>query len=185
MVRHSISAGIFLRCGFEHLVDRARAKVLTRPSSAALFRCAFGSITRALMLQMNMRELPMASELRKVESLFAELVGGELCVFPEHRQPLNAPDTLGVYIIYSPRGRVLHVGRTPRAKGGLAQRLRNHMYGSSSFKYYYLDGDGSKLRGKYKFRYVEVSDGRIRALLEAYAVGHLCPAHLGLGSAPA
>ena len=67
------------------------------------------------------------------------------------------------------------------AKGGLAQRLRDHLSGSSSFKYHYLNGDGSILRNNYQFRCVEVENPRIRTLLEAYAIGHLCPQHLGLG----
>ena len=41
----------------------------------------------------------------------------------------------GVYIIYSPNGRVTHVGRTVRGKRGLRQRLNNHLHGASSFVY--------------------------------------------------
>ncbi len=123
----------------------------------------------------------MKTEFETVEELFNTLTNVEASVFPELRGKLNAPDAQGVYVIYDPKGHVVHVGRTPKAKGGIAQRLRNHMSGSSSFKYYYLDGDGSKLRGKFKFRCIAVKNPRIRALLEAYAVGRLCPKHLGLG----
>lgn len=123
----------------------------------------------------------MSSEIKTVEIFFSKLLSANLTVFPEFRQPLNAPSTQGVYIIYDPQGTVVHVGRTPKAKGGLAQRLRDHLSGSSSFKYHYLNGDGSILRNNYQFRCVEVENPRIRALLEAYAIGHLCPQHLGLG----
>jgi hypothetical protein len=34
---------------------------------------------------------------------------------------------------------------------------------------------------RYKFRCVVVENPRLRALLESYATGQLCPAHLGLG----
>ena len=75
------------------------------------------------------------------------------------------------------------MGATPRAAGGIAQRLQNHMQTLSSFTLNYLplNGDGSKLRAGYSFKCVVVSSNRLRALLEAYAIGHLCPLHLGLG----
>ncbi|MCK4403819.1 MAG: hypothetical protein KAW02_01890 [candidate division Zixibacteria bacterium] len=77
--------------------------------------------------------------------------------------------------------RVVHVGRTRKAKDGIHQRLKNHLYGRSSFADHCLSGKGSKLRRGYKYRYLEVENGRERALLESYAIGHLCPLHLGLG----
>jgi hypothetical protein len=55
--------------------------------------------------------------------------------------------------------------------------------GRSSFTYYFLDGDGSRLREGYSYQYLEVADARHRALLEALAVGWLCPAYLGVGQA--
>ena len=124
----------------------------------------------------------MKRESKAVSALFAKLMQAPLQKFPEPRQKLNAPDRQGVYLIYGPRGKVLHVGRTPRAKGGIAQRLRSHLSGNSSFAIRYLDRDGSILRDKHKFRCLAVANPRRRALLEAYAIGHLCPAHLGLGS---
>jgi hypothetical protein len=44
-----------------------------------------------------------------------------------------------------------------------------------------FNGDGSRLRGRYKFRCIVVRSDRQRALLEAYAIGFLCPAHMGTG----
>ncbi len=123
----------------------------------------------------------MTREQKAVRALFTELMRSSLQTFPAFQGELNAPDRQGVYVIYDPRGKVAHVGRTPKAKGGIAQRLRNHMSASSSFTNQYLKGDGSKLRGKYKFRCIVVNDRRRRAFLEAYAIGHLCPAHIGLG----
>lgn len=124
----------------------------------------------------------MKRETETVSALFAELMRSPLQLFPEFGQRLIAPDRRGVYVIYGPRGKVLHVGRTPSAKGGIAQRLGSHMAANSSFTKKYLRGDGSKLRGKCKFRCIVVKNPRLRALLEAYATCHLCPAHLGLGS---
>src|SRR3970040_2734550 len=91
--------------------------------------------------------------------------------FPAAKQPLDAPTDKGVYVIYNPEGDVLHVGRTPRARQGIRQRLRDHLATRSSFTLQYLDRDGSKLRTGYKFRCLCVESPRLRALLEAYAVG--------------
>ena len=126
-------------------------------------------------VEKNMREP------EKVEALFIELIRSPQRMFPPLRGQLDAPDRQGVYVIYDPRGKVVHVGRTPRAAGGIAQRLRNHMNASSSFTKKYLKGGGSRLRGKFKFRCIVVRNRRQRALLEAYAIGRLCPAHIGLG----
>jgi len=35
----------------------------------------------------------------------------------------------------------------------------------------------------YTYQYLEVTDPRQRALVECYAAGVLCPAHLGVGQA--
>ena len=116
-----------------------------------------------------------------VKALFIELEGSPLETFPALRGELKAPCVQGVYVIYGPLGRVAHVGRTLRAKGGIAQRLRSHMSGTSSFAKISLKGKGSKLRCKYKFRSIKVVNPRRRALLEAFATGRLCPTHIGLG----
>lgn len=123
----------------------------------------------------------MTREQKKVKALYAKLIGSPLQTFPAQGGKLNAPKGQGVYVIYNSRGRVAHVGRTPRAMGGIEQRLRDHLTGNSSFVKAQFNRDGSKLRGKYKFRCIEVRDKRRRALLEAYAIGSLCPIHIGLG----
>jgi len=124
-------------------------------------------------------------EPEAVKVLFDKLMRKPLRTFPKLRKSLHAPCLQGVYVIHDPRGRdVLHVGRTHRAKGGIAQRLKDHLGSRSSFVRGYkpLEGDGSRLRqGKFKFRYLAVDSPRQRALLEAHATGHLCPAHLGEG----
>ena len=126
--------------------------------------------------------LEQKREHERVKALFTELMDKPLQTFPPLRGELKAPDQRGVYVIYLPRGKkVLHVGRTPRAQGGIAQRLRDHMSGNSSFVIQYLDRDGSKLRGKYKFHCIVVDNPERRAFLEAYATGQLCPDHIGLG----
>ena len=94
---------------------------------------------------------------------------------------MEAPEAQGVYLIYGPKGRLLHVGRTPRAKRGLAQRLRDHLNGASSFVNQYLGGVGYRLRQGYAYKFLVVRNRRHRAILEALAIGALCPAHIGLG----
>src|SRR6266851_8863976 len=119
-------------------------------------------------------------EQKRVRALFTELLKKHKQEFPVQRRKLDAPHGRGVYVIYTRRGRVVHVGGTPRGKGGIAQRLRDHMHGASSFTAKYLKGKGSKLRLGYAYRCLVVRKRRHRALLEAYAIGQLCPAHIGL-----
>lgn len=120
-------------------------------------------------------------ERLKVKKLFAKLCTQPICRFPKKRKQLMAPTKPGVYVIRK-SGVVLHVGRTLRGKRGLYQRLKDHLYGSSSFTYKYLKGRGTVLRdGKHTYQSLVVKNTRIRALLEAYAIGTLCPKHIGLG----
>lgn len=123
----------------------------------------------------------MNSECQEVKKLFDEIVAQPKLKFPQHRQTLEAPSKQGVYIIRKDET-VLHVGRTLRRKGGLHQRLKDHLHGSSSFTNEYLKGEGATLReGGYTYQYFVLENPRKRALLEAYAVGTLCPEHIGLG----
>ena len=123
----------------------------------------------------------MLQEFSSIRKLYRRLLRTRLITFPNMGEQLLVPDKHGVYIIYAPRGTVLHVGRTLRGKRGLRQRLTNHLHGNSSFTEKYLRGKGSRLRGTHKFVFVEVANPRLRALLEAFAVGCLCPKHLGVG----
>ena len=120
-------------------------------------------------------------EPQTIRCLLEELLRSDAHHFPPEREHLEAPTEQGVYIIYDPEGRVAHVGRTPRAQNGLRQRLKNHLQGKSSFVRSYLAGDGSKLRQRFQYKYLIIPDPRERALVEALAVGTLCPLHLGLG----
>jgi hypothetical protein len=72
-----------------------------------------------------------------------------------------------------------------RAKKGIRQRLGNHLQTQSSFtaKYPPLKGRGTNLRQRYSYKFLEVGDQRQLMLLEAYAVGCLCPEHIGLHQA--
>lgn len=123
----------------------------------------------------------MNPELRKMQILFKALLCQKSCCFPKPDERLEAPIEQGVYVIYDAKQVVVHVGKTSKAKGGLKQRLGNHMQGKSSFARKYLKGEGRKLRGKYTFKYILVSDPRLRTLFEAYVTSHLCPKHLGVG----
>lgn len=122
----------------------------------------------------------MTRERQKIEKLFAELCKEPMCQFPQKREQLIAPSERGAYVIRK-GDIVLHVGRTPRGKNGLHQRLKNHLYGSSSFTKKYLKGNGAVLRDGHTYQFLVVEDTRLRALLEAYATGMLCPQHIGLG----
>jgi hypothetical protein len=120
-------------------------------------------------------------EQKTIKKWFETLIGARLCDFPKRGERLDAPKERGVYVIYDPREKVAHVGATPRGKGGIHQRLTNHLHGQSSFIKKCFKGDGSKLRDGFSYRCLPVEDDRLRALLEAYAIGYLCPKHIGLG----
>jgi hypothetical protein len=131
----------------------------------------------------------MSHETQAVSKLFGKLMACPLHRFPSPRAPVDAPAEPGVYVIYGPRGKTLHVGDTYRGRRGLCQRLGNHLSGQSSFtnKSVFLERHGSTLkercawlRKNCSYRYLVVHDHRMRILLEAYAIGHLCPDHIGL-----
>jgi len=120
------------------------------------------------------------NESNIILKLHLRLISSKQYIFPKTGQ-INVNANHGVYIIYSPRNIVLHVGTTKRAKGGLNQRLYNHLTGASSFSNAYLKKKNISLRNSYKYRYLEVKDSRKRALLEALSIGLLCPKHIGTG----
>lgn len=129
----------------------------------------------------------MMAELKKVTrerelvaEFYGKLIASPLVIFPA--KGLEAPMQQGVYVIYSPNGQVLHVGSTPSGFQGILQRLKDHLHKASSFTLVHLKGNGAILRSGYGFRCVVVKDHRLRALLEHYTIGHLCPAHLGLSN---
>lgn len=123
----------------------------------------------------------MSQEYRAVKELFSKLLEQPKTSFPQPRNILDAPKAQGVYIIRKNHS-VLHVGRTYRGKDGIKQRLKNHLQASSSFANDYLNGNGAILREKgYTYQHFVVNDPRKRALLEAYAIGMLCPKHVGIG----
>jgi hypothetical protein len=122
----------------------------------------------------------MISERQKVEELFTALCKQPMLQFPQDHKKLQATSEPGVYVIRN-GDIVLHVGRTLRGKEGLRQRLKNHLHGASSFANEYLKGNGAALRKGHTHQSLVVEDARLRALLEAYAIGTLCPKHIGLG----
>lgn len=124
----------------------------------------------------------MKGEPRTVKAKLGQLLRRPMIAFPPAGERMSIPNLHGVYVIYDASGRVAHVGRTVRGKRGLYQRLNNHLQGASSFTVKALGGKGAKLRNGFKFRYIEIEQSRLRALVEAYAVGQLCPDHLGDGS---
>src|SRR3981189_1497793 len=99
----------------------------TSPIQAEKFRPdrkAFGSATLATRAVAKAGPTPGISSSRLLVSF--DRCQARRMKFPPVRGRLEAPREKGVYVIYSPSGRIVHVGRTPRAKGGIAQRLKDH-----------------------------------------------------------
>ena len=119
-------------------------------------------------------------ESEEIKKLFDKLIASPEHLFPENGK-VYISDKHGVYIIYSPSNEILHVGTTKTAKGGLNQRLLNHVRNQSSFSVGYMQPNSISLRKGYKFKFIEVENARTRALLEALTAGLLCPAHFGTG----
>lgn len=118
---------------------------------------------------------------QKVKDRYKELKDKPKEPFPQLGEKLDVTTKQGVYIIWK-GDKPLHVGRTTGGKDGLWQRLKNHLNGQSSFVEKCLLGDRYILRnGSYSYQCHIVKDAKLRAFLEAYATGILCPAHIGLG----
>lgn len=127
------------------------------------------------------KQIKKLNEPSIIQDLFEKLTSSKFYIFPL-KGKINASEKHGVYIIYSPKNGVLHVGNTPSGIKGLNQRLYNHISCTGVFYDKYLKPNKIKMRGTHKFKYLEVKDIRQRALLEAYAAGNLCPAHFGTGA---
>lgn len=123
----------------------------------------------------------MENECENLKKLYKELINSDLFYFPSKGKIENATNELGVYIIFSPKNKVLHVGRNKTAEDGLNQRLYGHLVNGSSFSKNYLERNGQVLRTGYKFKYLIVQEARTRALLEALTAGFLCPSYIGIG----
>lgn len=119
-------------------------------------------------------------ESQTIKKLFENLISTNFHFFPT-KGKIKVTDNHGVYIIYNSDNVVLHVGNTPSGRKGLNQRLYNHISSTGVFYKKYLQPYEIKMRGTHKFRYLEVEDPRHRALLESFAIGSLCPVHLGTG----
>lgn len=125
--------------------------------------------------------VPRLSDWSIVQRLYRKLLKAPRAPFPPRGNRLDAPSEHGVYVVFDPKQSVTHVGRTVRGDKGLRRRLANHLRGKSSFARLFLTAQGVDLRDGYTFSCLVVPESRHRALLEAYAVGRLCPLHLGLG----
>lgn len=102
----------------------------------------------------------LMSEAQEIRELFDKLAGETERTFRARGQKLDAPDHLG-------------------ESTSIAGRLRGHMGNASSYVNQYLKHMGSQLRGAYKFRCLPIDDSRQRMLLQALAIGLLCPRHIG------
>jgi len=120
-------------------------------------------------------------EPQRIKTKFKKLSKARQILFPLKRGEFKPSIQKGVYIIFDASDRPVHVGCTPRGQWGLYQRLSNHLQGQSSFVWNYrpLEKKGNKLRGKYFYKYLIVKSARQRKLLEAYAIGQLCPKYIG------
>ncbi|HEX2842141.1 hypothetical protein [Hyphomicrobium sp.] len=121
----------------------------------------------------------MTLERDHISHLLADLLAAPLLKFPKKGERLVCTTDRGVYAVYGADGGVEHVGNTPRGKDGLLGRLQDHLNGNSSYTRAVHGGDGACLREGYAYRCLVVEDARTRVLLEALAVGTLCPRHLG------
>ena len=121
------------------------------------------------------------AEPERIAALLERLVAQPQVPFPQAHGHVEAPDKAGVYVIRNQASKVMYVGRTTRAKGGIQQRLRSHLAGRSVFARELLPHGPASLRSGYSFQYLVVENDRTRALLEQLATGTLCPKHLGLG----
>jgi hypothetical protein len=120
----------------------------------------------------------MESEHEAIRHAFRELECAARHPFPTTRDDLaSVPTDPGVYVIRS-SDTVLPIGNTPRGREGLRQRTKNHLNGRSSFVRAFFGGDAAKLKNC-TLQWLIVPVPRLRALLEAYAIGMSCPAHLG------
>src|ERR1700675_1404948 len=113
----------------------------------------------------------MKGEPKAIKAKLNQLLKSPLLRFPVSGDRLTIPYLQGVYIIYDPKGRVAHVGKTVRGKRGLHQRINNHLHGRSSFVIKTLNGKGARLRQGFKFRFIAIENSRFRALIEAFAIG--------------
>ncbi len=115
----------------------------------------------------------------KIKKLFDKLIQQPINYFPLPRTKWDMTNQHGVYVIYSPENKVLHVGKSSRGENGLRQRLYNHLHGASSFSQQYLSIRMVNLRERYYFKFILVSDAKDRAYLENLTSGMLCPEHIG------
>ena len=127
----------------------------------------------------------MTVERKLVRAYFARLRRARRHPLPSTGRLLVCPPKHGVYIIFDAAGKVAHVGRTTRAKAGILQRIRAHLAGRSSFVIIFLKRNRQLLRKGYSYCWVEIANARVRALVEAYATGVLCPRHIGTGEVAA
>lgn len=121
---------------------------------------------------------------KEVQDLLQELLSQPLTAFPKRGERLQCSCERGVYIVYRDDGSVLHVGNTPRGKDGLFGRLDDHLRGRSSFTRELFNRKGHLLREGHSYRCLPVDKPRMRVLLQALAIGVLCPEHLGTWNPP-
>lgn len=118
------------------------------------------------------------SEFKEIKGLFKELKAAPKFMFPA-RGIGQVPSPQGVYFITDPGGTVLDVGKTDGGKEGLVQRIKNQIEGKSSFSRLYLKPKNIILKNWAYYQFLPVPADRTRALLEHYAIGRLCPDHIG------
>jgi hypothetical protein len=111
----------------------------------------------------------------RIKNYYTKLINSQKYNFSNLK---SITDKQGVYVIYNKKDIVLHVGRTIRGFGGLRQRLGNHKKGQSSFVRIFLKGDKNKIKDC-AFKCIKVPKYQERAWLEGYAIGMLCPRHIG------
>lgn len=118
-------------------------------------------------------------EGKKIKKLYKKLCQAEGVPVPKEGR-IELPETEGVYLLLNKKDEVLLVGKTEGGKGGLRSRINTQLFGSSPFRKMYLLPSGIDIRKKHFVHWLTIESERDRILVEAYAMGKLCPAFIGM-----
>jgi excinuclease UvrABC nuclease subunit len=118
-------------------------------------------------------------EGKKIKKLFKKLCKSEGVLVPKEGR-IELPETEGVYLLLNKKDEVLLVGKTEGGKGGLRSRINSQLFGASPFRKMYLLPSGTDIRKKHYVHCLAIESERDRILVEAYAMGKLCPEFIGM-----
>ncbi len=119
----------------------------------------------------------MMSIQKTVRDAYDQLLQAPRHVIGPGRLPAALTHVPGVYIIRTPGGRVVHVGRSI----SIRRRILDHagVGNNSSFVQNWLKYDGRKMADGFSVQFLKIDDAKTRAYVEALTVGLLCPLNIG------